>query len=1302
MAPDPEPPAEAEPPAESPAESAPLNAEPLAPQAEVTVAEALPHALTELQAWAQVRLARATELAHAQEVEQRASRRDRLDPADDLTRALREEDGADFLRRFVDGVIRPEDLLASGFGMSDIADQVPQALTARTRRALRLGAFAGPGAPFIAVPMLRRVASSLFAGELTSRSELSAALGRADDRGATTRIRPLSEPLLGNRGTSAQLDRILDLIANPAVAELELTLADLDRLGNDWDFEGTADRAAGRLAGILLEATHTTEPAFVQLRATSSRDLELAIETFMRALDAEGLERTVAGIAIPADLPESVTLLRRLAGWAHLRREDGGAAIRVAIVRLADHAPELADAKLRGLEPGCYVNPADVDANAVRLIDAVLATEHRGTLELEVESIMPMDAALAVHLAGLRGAFAPVSVVVHDGDGSELPERLAALGAVVRMRIPLLSSAGLRSAVGYLQERIGSALQSMRVDDVPAVGAASLAERRLSVAAERASELPVGPARVQHRVNPEDAPGVTASIPYELFPAGLFEDEPEAPRRDWSESFVAAAPITVLEDADEATTILGRKRVDGSIELAPAPTAAEVASDAEPGDEVAVAPGATDARNLTEIVLGLRQGRRLRNTFRNDPVSDPTQRSVREWADRIRRRAVHSELGVAEAASHLVSSVEEIRDTLDRAHEAGLEWSKTSGWERAALLERLARAVEANRARLIEVAMNETSLTFAEADADLSHAIDLANHDAHLARELDRMQGARFEPVHLSVAVPGWIPPVSSTAATIFAALAAGSAVVLKPSLRTQRSAAILARVCWAAGVSRELLQVASCDDRLITEEQFGRELITDHRVERVLMQGAYETAARFLEWRPDLPLIGSSGGKSSVIVTPAADYDLAAREIARSVVSSSGQHPTRPSVAILVGSAARSQRLTAQLVDAIESVRIGYPADPAVVVGPLVGRATAKQVEALTELATGERWLLEPRSLDDADRLWTPGIRVGVAPESPSARHDAQVPVLNIMTARTLAEAIEIQNRLDYGLASGLFSLDRAEIAEWVQGVEAGNLYVNRDLLGVDVQRHPSGGWKRSMIGTKLKSGGPNTLIHLGKWRAHTGEQSHTLHLRGLEEATQRLIEAMQANLPFDDFERVRRTALSCQIAWNEEFGEVVDRAALGFERNLFRYRPARCYIRAASDADAADLGQVLVAATAARAPILLSTAAPLPSLLERELALREASVTVESDAEFLERMRLEGLAEAPRLRLIGGSRSEVCSALRNGVDIAVFSDDVTLAGRVEMLPFLREQAISITGHRYGHLDERVAELFPHERLGE
>lgn len=1281
--------------------------------------QAIPATLHTLASWRDIDQREHAEILKAQEAATSPRQRDKLDPANDFLRALRASGGADFLRRLIDDVIRPDDLLASGFGLSDLRDEIPPSLTPKTRRFFKLGAFAGPGIPFIAVPAVRRGAQAFFGDALTGESALDAALTSILEKDGATRVVPLSDPILGDAGVDALLERVRRLIANPKVTEIELAWTDLNPQACDWSFESNADQAAMRYATLLQEAMQ--HDVALLLRASSSRDLELVIETVIRAMDFQGLERARMGVCVPVDFPDTSTLLRRLAGRAHLRREDGGSPVRISLYRLADRAEERADAVLHGWKLASYVEDAEVDANMFRIIDAVLAPEHRGVIDLEVSGEVRMDAVFATHLGRMRENYATFGIVLDRADSDEARARFQQLGVRVRTRVPVIPGDKLRPAGPYLWALVTRAERDLELLDAAhiSVDGVHSEDERVLQAMARMHQVHAGPARNQVRIAPEEAPGITASIPLELFPEGLLEDEPPLP-----------VPVadTTQPDANwpnataQETTVFGTRGNDETAGTSGAGGSGNAGAsgqgDSEPGASADAAesrevlqtdveadaklnPADTGAApNLTEVVLGLRRGRLLRNTFRNDPASDPSVRATREWAERVQRRAAHSELGVDEAASHELKSTEEIDEVLSRAQAAGEPWSQTSGWERAARLEQIAKAIDANRARLIEVAMNETSLTFAEVDADVSKTVDLANFDAHLARQLDRMQGAQFDPVKVSLAVPGWIPPVSSNAATIFGILAAGSAVVLKASARTSRTAAVLARVLWSTDLPADLLQVVSADHDMMDEDQFGQQLIVDPRIERVLMQGAYVTASRFLEWRPDLPLLGSVGGKSTVVVTPAADYDEAAREIARSLVTATGQMPLRPSTVILVGAAARSERFIQQLVDAVTSMRVGYTSDPAVQAGPLMRRANGKALAMLTELSGEEKWLVQPRSLDDTGRLWTPGIRTGLEPDSTALQNDAPVPVVNILTARTLEDAIQIQNRYDYGLGAGLFSLDRAEIAEWVQGVEAGNLYVNREVLGNQVQRQPSGGWKESMIGTKLKSGGPNTLIHLGRWRADEHEQSHTLHLRGLDEPVARLIEALQPGMSFDEFERVRRTALSCQIAWNEEFGEVVDATNLPVERNLFRYRPAPCVIRFSEDGAADELGQVLVAATVARARIMLSTAWELPPTLQRELELRDAALRIESNAEFVKRLSKDGLTKAPRLRLIGGSRSEVCGALENGVDIAVFSGDVTLAGRIEMLPFLREQSISIRAHRHGRPDERMWGLFPHETV--
>ena len=129
----------------------------------------------------------------------------------------------------------------------------------------------------------------------------------------------------------------------------------------------------------------------------------------------------------------------------------------------------------------------------------------------------------------------------------------------------------------------------------------------------------------------------------------------------------------------------------------------------------------------------------------------------------------------------------------------------------------------------------------------------------------------------------------------------------------------------------------------------------------------------------------------------------------------------------------ATSERFRNQLVDAVTSLRVGYPQDPVSQMGPLIEPASGKLLHALTTLGAEEEWLVEPRRLDDSGRLWSPGVRAGVKPGSYFHLTEFFGPVLGVMTARNLEEAIRYQNAVEYGLTAGLHSLDSDELAQWL-----------------------------------------------------------------------------------------------------------------------------------------------------------------------------------------------------------------------------------------------------------------------------
>jgi RHH-type proline utilization regulon transcriptional repressor/proline dehydrogenase/delta 1-pyrroline-5-carboxylate dehydrogenase len=510
---------------------------------------------------------------------------------------------------------------------------------------------------------------------------------------------------------------------------------------------------------------------------------------------------------------------------------------------------------------------------------------------------------------------------------------------------------------------------------------------------------------------------------------------------------------------------------------------------------------------------------------------------------------------------------------------------------------------------------------------------------------------------------------------------------VLKPSPLARRSAAVVAEALWEAGVPREVLRLVD-----IFEAELGHALITHPAVDRVVLAGSEQTARLFRSWRDDLPLLATTGGSNAVIVTPSADLDLAVADVVRSAFGHAGQRGSSASLVILVGSAATSQRLRRQLVDAVSTLRVGPPADPATTLGPLVAPARGRELAALTTLEPGQSWLIEPHALDDDGRLFTPGLRDGVAAGSDFHLSGHSAPVLGIMTADSLEEAVELQNASAYGLAAGIHSLDPHEVAVWLDTVEAGEAYVNRATTGAVVQRQPTGGWKRSAVGTGAQAGGPNHLLAFGSFAPVEAPPSDDLRLEGLSGPVASVIELAQSGIGFLEFDRVRRAALSDERAWQAGYGLVRDVADLQVQRNLLRYLPVAVTLRLAEGRPVGDVVRLIAAAARARSPITVSSAVPLPATLVARFASPSAPVVVsdvviESDAAWLARARA-GVITTPRVRLAGGSASALATAVGGSIDLAIYAGDVTTSGRVELLTFLREQSVSITAHRYGNPD--------------
>ncbi|GMA37595.1 hypothetical protein GCM10025876_37990 [Demequina litorisediminis] len=294
--------------------------------------------------------------------------------------------------------------------------------------------------------------------------------------------------------------------------------------------------------------------------------------------------------------------------------------------------------------------------------------------------------------------------------------------------------------------------------------------------------------------------------------------------------------------------------------------------------------------------------------FVNAADADPAVSGQRDAGRSALARVTQSDAGAATAAQARVADHASLDAVLDETVAAARSWGLSTPAKRATMLRAVAVALEQHREVLYEVMASECGKTLEQSDPEISEAIDFARYYAMSAERLVDIDGARPVPRAVTLVTPPWNFPVAIPLGSTLAALAAGSAVVLKPAEEAMRCGAVIREVLDAAGVPRDLVRLIDIDT-----ERLGDALIGDPRVEQVILTGAFETAQRFLAVRPDLDLRAETSGKNALVVTPSADVDLAVRDLVQSAFGHAGQKCSAASLVILVGSAAASLRFRDQ-----------------------------------------------------------------------------------------------------------------------------------------------------------------------------------------------------------------------------------------------------------------------------------------------------------------------------------------------------------------------------------------------------
>ncbi|PBQ11668.1 trifunctional transcriptional regulator/proline dehydrogenase/L-glutamate gamma-semialdehyde dehydrogenase [Pseudomonas congelans] len=428
------------------------------------------------------------------------------------------------------------------------------------------------------------------------------------------------------------------------------------------------------------------------------------------------------------------------------------------------------------------------------------------------------------------------------------------------------------------------------------------------------------------------------------------------------------------------------------------------------------------------------------------------------------------------------ASLQDVDNAIQCALSAGPIWQATPPVERAAILERAADLMEAEIQPLMGLLVREAGKTFANAIAEVREAVDFLRYYAVQARNDFTNDGHR--PLGPVVCISPWNFPLAIFSGQVAAALAAGNPVLAKPAEQTPLIAAQAVRLLLEAGIPEGVVQLLPGRG-----ETVGAGLVGDERVKGVMFTGSTEVARllqRNVAGRLDsqgrpIPLIAETGGQNAMIVDSSALTEQVVIDVVSSAFDSAGQRCSALRVLCLQEDSA--DRVIEMLKGAMAESRLGNPERLSVDIGPVIDAEAKAGIEKhIQAMRDKGRTVYQVAIADSAElKRGTYVMPTLIELESfDELQREIFGPVLHVVRykRKELGLLIDQINASGYGLTLGVHTRIDETIAKVIDNVHAGNVYVNRNIVGAVVGVQPFGG--EGLSGTGPKAGGPLYLYRL------------------------------------------------------------------------------------------------------------------------------------------------------------------------------------------------------------------------------
>ena len=431
------------------------------------------------------------------------------------------------------------------------------------------------------------------------------------------------------------------------------------------------------------------------------------------------------------------------------------------------------------------------------------------------------------------------------------------------------------------------------------------------------------------------------------------------------------------------------------------------------------------------------------------------------------------------------ASATQVDLALEASQEASTIWFATPPQERAAILQRAAMLMEGQLQTLLGLLVREAGKTYANAIAEVREAVDFLTYYAdQISQDFDNETHRPLGPI---VCISPWNFPLAIFTGQVAAALAAGNTVLAKPAEQTPLIAYQAVKLLLEAGIPEGVLQFLPGDG-----EQVGARLVADKRTRGVMFTGSTAVATllqRQLAQRLDpqgrpIPLIAETGGINAMVVDSSALTEQVVVDIVASAFDSAGQRCSALRLLCLQEDVADST--LKMLRGAMAEYRVGNPELLTTDIGPVIDEeAKANIVNHIEEMrqrgfkVTQFSW----HGDNDTQRLAQGTfVRPTLIELNNASELTREIfgPVLHVVryNSKNLTSLLKEINQLGYGLTFGVHSRIDETIAVTTEQMHAGNLYVNRNMVGAVVGVQPFGG--EGLSGTGPKAGGPLYLTRL------------------------------------------------------------------------------------------------------------------------------------------------------------------------------------------------------------------------------